>query len=281
MVDFCIDKEYSNVEKISILLKASAIPHKLGVIQVSELLRVEGLKVSVEGKEILKGLDLVINKGETHVIMGSNGAGKSTLFNAVMGNPNYAVTDGKLFFEGQDITKLPVNERAKLGIFMAFQAPIAVPGISVENFIRNAKNTITGKNERIMAFRKQMRGQMEKLDMDKSYADRYVNDGFSGGERKKTEILQMCMLQPKLTMLDEIDSGLDVDAVRIVSQCVSEYHNEENAILVITHHSEILQRLQPDFVHILINGRIVKTGDASLIKEIETYGYDSFKAQVK
>jgi Fe-S cluster assembly ATP-binding protein len=246
---------------------------------MSELLRVENLKVSVEGKEILKGMDLVINKGETHVIMGSNGAGKSTLFNTVMGNPNYVVTGGSIFFEGQDITKMPVNERAKLGIFMAFQSPIAVPGISVENFIRNAKGTITGKTERIMSFRRKMREQMEKLSMDKSYGDRYVNDGFSGGERKKTEILQMCMLEPKLTMLDEIDSGLDVDAVRIVSQAVSQYHNAENAILVITHHSEILQRLQPDFVHVLIDGKIVKTGDASLIKAIEADGYDSYKAQ--
>jgi len=249
------------------------------VIKVSELLRVEDLHVSVDGKEILKGLDLVINTGETHVVMGSNGAGKSTLFNAVMGNPSYTITQGKIYFEGRDITTLPVNERAKAGIFLAFQAPIAVPGITVENFIRNAKSTITGKTERIMAFRKKMREQMKKLSMDRSYGDRYVNDGFSGGERKKTEILQMCLLEPKLTMLDEIDSGLDVDAVRIVSECVSDYHDESNAIVVITHHSEILQKLIPDFVHVLIDGRIVKTGDASLIQEIEQYGYDSFKSQ--
>jgi Fe-S cluster assembly ATP-binding protein len=248
---------------------------------VSELLRVEGLKVAVEGKEILTGLDLVVNTGETHVIMGSNGAGKSTLFNAVMGNPKYVVTAGKIFFKGQDITDLPVNERAKAGIFMAFQSPIAVQGISVENFIRNAKGTVSGEPQRIMPFRKKMHKQMDKLSMDRSYGDRYVNDGFSGGERKKTEILQMCMLEPKLTMLDEIDSGLDVDAVRIVSEAVSEYHNDTNAILVITHHSEILQRLQPDFVHVLINGRIVKTGGADLIQTIEAYGYDSFKAQAK
>lgn len=248
---------------------------------MSELLRVEGLKVAVEGKEILTGLDLVVNTGETHVIMGSNGAGKSTLFNAVMGNPKYVVTAGKIFFKGQDITDLPVNERAKAGIFMAFQSPIAVQGISVENFIRNAKGTVSGEPQRIMPFRKKMHKQMDKLSMDRSYGDRYVNDGFSGGERKKTEILQMCMLEPKLTMLDEIDSGLDVDAVRIVSEAVSEYHNDTNAILVITHHSEILQRLQPDFVHVLINGRIVKTGGADLIQTIEAYGYDSFKAQAK
>ncbi len=248
---------------------------------MSELIRVEGLKVAVEGKEILKGLDLTINTGETHVIMGSNGAGKSTLFNAIMGNPKYVVTDGKIFFEGKDITHAPVNERAKAGIFMAFQAPIAVQGISVENFIRNAKSTVSGQAQRIMPFRKKLHKQMDQLKMDRSYASRYVNDGFSGGERKKTEILQMCMLEPKLTMLDEIDSGLDVDAVRIVSETVSQYHNETNSILVITHHSEILQDLKPDFVHVLIDGKIVKTGDASLIQEIEANGYDAFKEQAK
>ena len=213
--------------------------------------------------------------------MGSNGAGKSTLFNAVMGNPTYEVTAGRIFFEGKDITDEPVNERAKAGIFMAFQSPIAVQGISVENFIRNAKGTVTGETQRIMPFRKKLHKQMDSLHMDRSYAKRYINDGFSGGERKKTEILQMCMLEPKLTMLDEIDSGLDVDAVRIVSQTVEQYHDKNNSIMVITHHSEILQNLQPDFVHILIDGRIVKTGDASLIKEIEKNGYDAYKAQVK
>ncbi len=248
---------------------------------MSELIRVEGLKVAVEGKEILKGVDLTINTGETHVIMGSNGAGKSTLFNAIMGNPKYVVTEGKIFFEGKDITHAPVNERAKAGIFMAFQAPIAVQGISVENFIRNAKSTVSGQTQRIMPFRKKLHKQMDQLKMDRSYATRYVNDGFSGGERKKTEILQMCMLEPKLTMLDEIDSGLDVDAVRIVSETVSQYHNETNSILVITHHSEILQDLKPDFVHVLIGGKIVKTGDASLIQEIEANGYDAFKEQAK
>ena len=248
---------------------------------MSELVRVEGLKVAVEGKEILKGLDLVINKGETHVIMGSNGAGESTLFLAIMGNPSYKVTAGRIFFEGKEITDMPVNERAKAGVFMAFQQPIAVQGITVENFLRNAKSTVTGETQRIMPFRKKMHQQMEKLAMQRSYGERYVNDGFSGGERKKTEILQMCMLEPKLTMLDEIDSGLDVDAVRIVSETVAAYHNENNSILVITHHSEILQKLRPDFVHVLIDGRIIKTGDASLIDDIEANGYDVYKEQIK
>lgn len=244
---------------------------------MAELLHIEGLKVEVEGKEILKGLDLTVRAGEVHVIMGTNGAGKSTLFNAVMGHPKYTVTGGSIFFEGKDITRMPVDERAKAGIFMAFQAPIAVQGISVENFTRNAKSTISGETQRIMPFRKKLKAQMEELKMDSSYASRYVNDGFSGGERKKTEILQMCMLEPKLAMLDEIDSGLDVDAVRVVSQTVAKYHNDGNALMVITHHSEILQALQPDVVHVLIDGKIVKSGGPELIQVIEEKGYDSFR----
>ena len=238
---------------------------------MSELLRVENLKVTVEGKDILKGLDLVINKGEIHVIMGSNGAGKSTLFHAIMGNPAYRITGGRIYFEGADITD----------IFMAFQNPIAVQGISVENFIRNAKSTVSGETQRIMPFRKKLRAQMDQLLMDKSYAERYVNDGFSGGERKKTEILQMCMLEPKLTMLDEIDSGLDVDAVRVVSGTVSRYHDAGNAVLIITHHSEILQYLKPDFVHILLDGKIVRTDGAALIGEIEAHGYDIYRTRLQ
>lgn len=244
---------------------------------MAELLNIEGLKVEVEGKEILKGLDLTVRAGEVHVIMGTNGAGKSTLFNAVMGHPKYTVTGGSIFFEGKDITRMPVDERAKAGIFMAFQAPIAVQGISVENFTRSAKSTISGETQRIMPFRKKLKAQMEELKMDSSYASRYVNDGFSGGERKKTEILQMCMLEPKLAMLDEIDSGLDVDAVRVVSQTVAKYHDKGNALMVITHHSEILQGLQPDVVHVLIDGKIVKSGGPELIQVIEEKGYDSFR----
>ena len=244
---------------------------------MAELLNIEGLKVEVEGKEILKGLDLTVRAGEVHVIMGTNGAGKSTLFNAVMGHPKYTVTGGSIFFEGKDITRMPGDERAKAGIFMAFQAPIAVQGISVENFTRSAKSTISGETQRIMPFRKKLKAQMEELKMDSSYASRYVNDGFSGGERKKTEILQMCMLEPKLAMLDEIDSGLDVDAVRVVSQTVAKCPDEGNALMVITHHSEILQGLQPDVVHVLIDGKIVKSGGPELIQVIEEKGYDSFR----
>lgn len=247
---------------------------------MAELLRVENLHVAVEEKEILKGIDLTINTGEIHVVMGTNGAGKSTLANAIMGNPAYTVTEGKIVFDGKDITEDAVNDRAKAGIFMSFQSPISIPGITVENFIRTAKTTITGEQQRALAFKKELKSKMDELSFDSSYAQRYVNDGFSGGERKKNEILQMSILNPKLAMLDETDSGLDVDAVRIVSEGVSRFHNENNAVLIITHHNSILQKLKPDFVHILINGRIVKTGDASLVAEIEQQGYDAYKALV-
>ena len=224
---------------------------------MAELLQIKDLKVSVEDKQILKGIDLTINKGEIHVVMGTNGAGKSTLANAIMGNSTYTVDSG---------------------IFMSFQHPISIPGITVENFIRTAKSTITGENVRALSFKKELKEKMDELSFDTSYAQRYVNEGFSGGERKKNEILQMSILNPKLAILDETDSGLDVDAVRIVSEGVQRLHNEENAVLIITHHNQILQKLNPDYVHVLINGKIVKTGDASLVREIEEKGYDAYKA---
>ncbi|MDY3983034.1 MAG: Fe-S cluster assembly ATPase SufC [Veillonellaceae bacterium] len=244
---------------------------------MAELLQIKDLEVSVEDKKILKGIDLTINKGEIHVVMGTNGAGKSTLANAIMGNPQYTVTKGNVWFDGQDITDKAVNDRAKAGIFMSFQSPISIPGITVENFIRTAKSMVTGKQIRALAFKRELKAKMDELSFDTSYAQRYVNEGFSGGERKKNEILQMSILDPKLAILDETDSGLDVDAVRIVSEGVSRFHNENNSVLIITHHNSILQNLKPDFVHILINGKIVKTGDASLVNEIEQNGYDAYK----
>ena len=245
---------------------------------MAELLQIKDLEVSVEEKKILKGINLTINKGEIHVVMGTNGAGKSTLANAIMGNPLYTVDKGSIVFDGKDITEDAVNDRAKAGIFMSFQSPISVPGITVENFIRTAKSTITGENVRALAFKKELKEKMDELSFDTSYAQRYVNEGFSGGERKKNEILQMSILNPKLAILDETDSGLDVDAVLIVSEGVNRFHNEDNAVLIITHHNQILQKLKPDFVHVLINGKIVKTGDASLVREIEEKGYDAYKA---
>ena len=247
---------------------------------MAELLRVENLHASAEDKAILKGINLTINAGEIHVVMGTNGAGKSTLANVIMGNPAYTVTEGNITFDGRDITEDAVNDRAKAGIFMSFQAPISIPGITVENFIRTAKTTVTGEPQRALKFKKELQEQMDLLSFDASYAQRYVNEGFSGGERKKNEMLQMAILNPKLAILDETDSGLDVDAVRVVSEEVGRFHNDNNAVLIITHHNQILQKVTPDYVHVLINGKIVKTGDASLVKEIETNGYDAYKALV-
>lgn len=247
---------------------------------MSELLRVENLHVSVGGKELLHGINLTVNKGEVHVIMGVNGAGKSTLLYAIMGNPVYKITEGHIYFEGQEITGLSVDKRAKLGIFLSFQNPISVAGITMENFIRTAKTTISGKQQRLFPFKRLMKARMEDLSMDPSYADRYLNDGFSGGERKKSEILQMRILDPKLAMLDETDSGLDVDAVRIVSKNISEYHNENNSLLIITHLNQILKFITPEFVHVLIDGRIVKEGGPELVDEIETNGFDAYRSEV-
>lgn len=247
---------------------------------MSELLRVENLHVSVGGKELLHGINLTVNKGEVHVIMGVNGAGKSTLLHAIMGNPVYKITEGHIYFEGQEITGLSVDKRAKLGILLSFQNPISVAGITMENFIRTAKTTISGKQQRLFPFKRLMKARMEDLSMDPSYADRYLNDGFSGGERKKSEILQMRILDPKLAMLDETDSGLDVDAVRIVSKNISEYHNENNSLLIITHLNQILKFITPEFVHVLIDGRIIKEGGPELVDEIETNGFDAYRSEV-
>ena len=242
------------------------------------ILTMKGIDKSFPGVHALDHVDLEVRKGEVLALMGENGAGKSTLANAIMGNPLYTVDKGSIVFDGKDITEDAVNDRAKAGIFMSFQSPISVPGITVENFIRTAKSTITGENVRALAFKKELKEKMDELSFDTSYAQRYVNEGFSGGERKKNEILQMSILNPKLAILDETDSGLDVDAVRIVSEGVNRFHNEDNAVLIITHHNQILQKLKPDFVHVLINGKIVKTGDASLVREIEEKGYDAYKA---
>ncbi len=246
---------------------------------MSELLRIENLHVTAGEKELLHGINLTVNEGEIHVIMGTNGAGKSTLMHSIMGNPSYNVTEGSIVFCGEDITEMDVDERAKLGLFLSFQNPLAVPGITVENFLRTAKTTIRGEQQRLFPFKRKLQQQMRELDMNAEYAERYLNDGFSGGERKKNEILQMKMLNPKLAMLDETDSGLDVDAVRVVSKNVSEFHTESNSLIIITHHNQILQYLRPDIVHVLMDGRLVKTGPASLIDEIEARGFEHFRSE--
>ncbi|MBO4864275.1 MAG: Fe-S cluster assembly ATPase SufC [Eubacterium sp.] len=249
---------------------------------MSELLTINNLHVSVAETEILHGIDLKVNRGETHVIMGPNGAGKSTLGYAIMGNPNYAVGDGRIIFKGEDITSKETHERAKDGIFLSFQNPIEVPGISLSNFIRNAVDTKTGTRARIWDFRKSLEKQMELLSMDKSYADRDLNVGFSGGEKKKAEILQMLMMKPDLAILDETDSGLDVDAVRTVSDGVKAFHdNGDGALIIITHSTRILEALKVDYTHILVDGKIVKTGDASLVDEINKNGFESFTGNVQ
>lgn len=246
----------------------------------NKLLKINNLKVKVGDKEILKGVNLEIDKGEVHAIMGPNGAGKSTLVNTIMGHPKYNMTAGDIIFEGKSISDLKVNERARCGIFMSFQYPQEIPGITVENFLRSAKISVSKKKIGILAFRKILKEKLELLKIDESYTKRYLNVGFSGGEKKKNEILQMAVLEPKLAMLDETDSGLDIDAVKIVSEGVSKLRTKENSILIITHHNSILEYLKPDYVHILVDGKVVETGNASLAEEIEKSGYDKFKSLV-
>lgn len=242
-----------------------------------QLLQVRNLTVSVDGKEILHGVNLDVNKGETHVLMGPNGAGKSTLGNALMGNPHYEITGGTILFNGKDITAEAVNDRAKDGLFMSFQNPLEVPGISLSNFIRSALQQKTGERIRLFAFRKQIQAAMDVLQMDHSYAERDLNVGFSGGEKKKAEILQLLMLNPSLAILDETDSGLDVDALRIVSEGVNRAKEANKfGILMVTHYTRILKYIKPDIVHVFADGHFVKTGGPELADELEENGYDQY-----
>ena len=237
------------------------------------LLQIKDLHAGVEGKEILKGLDLTVCKGEIHVILGPNGSGKSTLMNVIMGHPKYEVTDGSLVLEGEDIGELRAFERARRGLFLAFQSPEEIPGITVENMIRTARQMITGERVKLMPFRKELNAMMAELKIDPSYAQRYLNVGFSGGEKKRSEVLQLLMLQPKLALLDETDSGLDVDAVQIVSEGVAKFHTAENACIIITHNAKILDRLKVDRVHVVAQGKIVREGGAELVQQINDEGF--------
>jgi Fe-S cluster assembly ATP-binding protein len=245
------------------------------------LLEINDLKTKVDDKEILKGLNLKINKGEVHVVMGPNGAGKSTLANTIMGHPKYTVVNGDILFEGENINNLKPDVRAKKGIFLSFQAPEEVPGITVENFIRTAKSNIEDKQISYLSFNMKLQKKMDLLKINKEYAERYLNVGFSGGEKKKNEILQMILLEPKLAILDETDSGLDVDAVKLVSQGVSMYKNNENSMLIITHNTKILEYINPDFVHVLVDGKIIHTGGPSLVEEINSNGFEKFLSKIK
>ncbi len=241
------------------------------------LLQVKNLSVSIEEGQILHDVNFTINSGETHVLMGPNGAGKSTFGNTLMGNPSYHVDGGEILFDGQDITKESADKRAKAGMFMSFQNPLEVPGLSLESFIRNAIRQKTGKPVKIMQFKKQLEETMALLDMDPSYADRDLNVGFSGGEKKKAEILQLLMLNPKLAILDETDSGLDVDAVRTVSKGIEEFQKKRNgALLIITHSTRILESLNVDYTHILVKGNLVHTAGGELVDEINEHGFERF-----
>ncbi len=241
-------------------------------------LEIKNLHIAVDGKPILKGLSLVVNKGEIHALMGPNGSGKSTLANALMGNPKYEVTEGTILFKGEDALELSPDERARKGIFLAFQYPTAIPGVSVANFLRNALNVrrkeLGDKPIAMKEFRTLMKEKMALLRMDESFAGRYLNDGFSGGEKKRAEILQMAVLRPEIAVLDETDSGLDIDALRIVSEGVNALTGPDLGVLLITHYQRILNYIKPQFVHVLVDGRIVKSGGAELALELEKQGYD-------
>lgn len=242
----------------------------------SNLLKITGLHVSVGEKEILHGVDLTVNNDETHVLMGPNGTGKSTLGYAITGNPAYTVTEGDIVFDGESIVGMPVNERAKKGIFLSFQNPLEVPGVTLSSFIRSALEQKTKTRLRLWDFKKKLAETMKLLDMDESYADRDLNVGFSGGEKKKAEILQMLMLEPKLAILDETDSGLDVDAVRTVSQGIKLYRERvHGSLLIITHSTRILEALTVDAAHVMENGVIVKNGGAELVDKINEKGFSA------
>jgi Fe-S cluster assembly ATP-binding protein len=243
-------------------------------------LNIRNLYVSIESKEILKGVNLVVNQGEVHAIMGPNGTGKSTLAYTIMGHPSYKVTQGEILLNGKNILDLPADQRSRMGLFLAFQYPISIPGVTVANFIRTAINSRRrvenpgDKGMPIPEFRKLLREKMDFLKMDYSFAGRYLNEGFSGGEKKRAEILQMAMLKPQIAVLDETDSGLDIDALRIVSEGVNALRGPDVGVLVITHYQRILNYIKPGFVHVMLNGRIVESGGADLALNLEERGYE-------
>lgn len=242
-----------------------------------KLLEIKDLYVNAEDKEILKGINLKINKSEIHVIMGPNGSGKSTTANAILNNPAYTKNKGSITFDNTDITEMKTDEIARKGVFMSFQLPEEIPGVSVTNFLKYAKNKVTGKPVKVFQFKEELKQNMEELHINPKYMERSLNVGFSGGEKKKNEILQMLVLNPKLAILDETDSGLDVDAIKTVSKGIELFKNENNAVLIITHNTKILHSLKVDYVHVLVDGKIVKTGGQELAKEIEENGYAKYK----
>jgi Fe-S cluster assembly ATP-binding protein len=246
---------------------------------MSELV-IKNLHVSIEDKEILKGVDLTVKQGEVHAIMGPNGTGKSTLAYTLMGHPSYTVTGGEIWFSGKNLLELATDERSRLGLFLAFQYPVAIPGVTVANFLRSAVNsrrrlvTPDDKGMPILEFRKMLKEKMELLKMDTAFAGRYLNDGFSGGEKKRAEILQMATLKPEIAILDETDSGLDIDALRIVAEGVNTLSGADLGVLVITHYQRLLNYIKPQFVHIMLGGKIVESGGPDLALQLEERGYD-------
>ena len=242
------------------------------------LLAVEDLHASVDGQPILRGVNLTARRGETHAIMGPNGSGKSTLAKVLMGHPGYEVTSGTVSFKGEDITEADPPSRANMGMFLAFQYPEEIPGVSVVNFLRTALSNRTGVDYTVLELRLRVMDAMESLGMDSSFADRYVNQGFSGGERKRNEVLQMAVLEPELAIMDETDSGLDIDALQVVAEGVNRLAGPERGFVVITHYQRLLDYVTPDHVHVLVDGRIVRSGGAELARQLEDEGYEAFRA---
>jgi Fe-S cluster assembly ATP-binding protein len=242
-------------------------------------LKIEGLHVSVEDTPILRGVDLEVPKGEVHAIMGPNGSGKSTLAQVLLGHPAYVVTQGSITFKGQDITSLAPDERARLGMFLAFQYPVEVPGVSVSNFLRTAMSAVRGEDVPVREFMTQLRETLSNLGLDESFARRNINEGFSGGEKKRGEILQLALIRPELAVLDETDSGLDIDGVRVVAHAVNLLKGPDIGFLVITHYTRILNFVTPDIVHILLGGRVVRSGGRELADHLEEVGYEELRKE--
>ncbi|MDF2702047.1 MAG: FeS assembly ATPase SufC, partial [Rubrobacteraceae bacterium] len=238
------------------------------------MLKIENLHIEIDGNEIVKGLDLEVGKGEIHAIMGPNGSGKSTLANVLMGHPRYEVTEGSVTFEGEDVLELEPDERAKMGMFLAFQYPSEVPGVSVANFLRTAVNSVREEELSPMEMYRLLQEKMAVMRMDPKFAERYLNEGFSGGEKKRNEILQMLMLDPRLAIMDETDSGLDIDALQVVARGVNELRGPEFSAVIITHYQRILRYIDPDRVHVMLDGRLVTSGERELADELEDRGYD-------
>jgi Fe-S cluster assembly ATP-binding protein len=245
------------------------------------LFEFKDVHVEVEGKEIVRGVSLKIFPGEIHAIMGPNGSGKSSLSNALMGHPDYAITQGEAYLDGKDLLQMSADERSRAGLFLAFQYPLAIPGVTVANFMRAALKAHRGKEADMSDFRKILLKEMEALSIDRVFATRYINEGFSGGEKKRIEILQMAVLKPKMALLDETDSGLDIDALKTVSNGINRFHTKDNGMLLVTHYQRLLNYVEPHFVHVMLNGKFVKSGGPELALQLEETGYEGLEETIK